>query len=46
MPVSLFLGKLRVCAHLRLFSFLPERKAMMLSQLALYSEHYELHLTS
>nr|VFK10499.1 MAG: hypothetical protein BECKH772C_GA0070978_107142 [Candidatus Kentron sp. H] len=36
-PVSLRSGKLRVCAHLCL-SFLWERKVMMLTRLALYSE--------
>nr|VFK03720.1 MAG: electron transport complex protein RnfD [Candidatus Kentron sp. H] len=36
-PVSLLSGKLRVCAHLCL-SFLSERKVMMLTRLALYSE--------
>nr|VFJ95937.1 MAG: hypothetical protein BECKH772B_GA0070898_100851 [Candidatus Kentron sp. H]VFK04491.1 MAG: hypothetical protein BECKH772A_GA0070896_104222 [Candidatus Kentron sp. H] len=36
-PVSLRSGKLRVCAHLCL-SFQSERKVMMLTRLALYSE--------
>ena len=36
-PVSLLSGKLRVCAHLCL-SFQSERKVMMLTRLALYSE--------
>jgi hypothetical protein len=35
--VSLLLGKLRVDSH-RCFSFLPERKATMLPQLALHFE--------
>lgn len=35
--VSLLLGKLRIGSHL-CFSFLPERKAAILSQLALHSE--------